>query len=534
MLQSLRQQGLLESTGTFTIDFDRALAQQRGRRLADPFTYVLKLVQWAVASRASRIEVSCSRSAVVVTHDGLLPTSEELSRLLTYTLSDSCEPVRELAVAANTALGLPAREVSVLCTGPGGGRILRLFPGKAPILAGLPALEPTEERPAHRFSRVSVTRSLRWHVLRPPEIAHMRRCVWAPPVLTVNGLSLRDKVHFGRGNLVSRRGEGLELTWRDPEAQVNLQREVPSEHHILEVRYAELDANQDSFWLPPTLSSRLRESSWGSPAASGAGLPQGYALVLGLRAEATRLPQGSPARVTLVRRGVILEELEVPSPLPGVVGVLTADGMQTDLGEFTVLRDTRYEEALGRVGQELENLRRWLAPGPDLTQSLARIVVLEAEEQASSSSWQIIKGESFKLSFPGRRSRTAPHPHLEHRFACWDREYCLFVVRLSRDEMKSMDHRTDFWSYALRRIQAPEASQVKRAGTLTVPADRFGGKRWEQTGSAMLGGRGTVIKIVVDPPGQRLFVLQAQGATGEPLAPTDRDVVRFFKSLTLA
>lgn len=530
MLRTLRQEGLLESTGSFTIDFDRALAQQQGCRLSDPSAFVLKLVQWAVASRASRIEVNCSRSAVSVTHDGTQPTSEELARLLTYTLSDSPEPVRELAVAVNTALGLPSRDVTVLCTGPGGGRLLRLFPGKPPALSGLPALDRTTQR----FSRVVVQRSLRWHLLRPPEPALvLRRCAWAPAVLTVNGQSVRDGVRFGGLNLASRRGGGLKLCWRDPEAEVLLMREVTPEHHVLELRYYEMDPGQDSFWLPPTQASRLRDGSWGSPAASAAGLPQGYALALGLRAESGRLPPDSPARLTLVWRGVTLEQLELPSPLPGVVGVLTATGMQTDLSEFSVVRNARYEEALARVGQELEGLARWLSPGQDLPQSLARIVVLEAEGQARTDSWQIVKGEEFKLSFPGRRARTAPHPHLEHRFSHHEREYCLFVVRLARDELQSMDHRTDFWTYAMKRIQAQEGTQVKRAGTVTVPADRFGGKRWEQTGAVTLSGRRTVVKIVVDPPRQRLFVLQAQGAAGASLAPTDRDVVRFFKSLTL-
>lgn len=499
LLQSMRSEGLLESTGSFTVDFDRALAQQRGRRLAHPSFFVLKLVQWAVASQASRIEVACSRGSVSVQHDGLLPTVEELSRLLSYTLSNSNEPVRELAVAINTAMGLPA-EVSLLCTGPIGGRLLNLIPGKPPRLLGLPPA-------TYRVSRVCVKRSLAWNVFKAPELSLVQeRCRWTPALVLLNGKSLADHGRFGTDRTV------------DPE------------HHVLELRYHQSAQGQDRFFLLPSSATLIRESFWdpGAPQAQETG-SAGYALALALRSGAAEAT-GREVSLRVVYRGVELERLVLPSPLPGVVGILSASDLRLDLSEFTVVQDEKLKRVAERIEQELARLERLLSSsGETISQSISRILTRERGKESGDAPWHPVRAPDgrYRLSFPGHPLPTRPRSDERHRFGHGNREYCMLVVHFDDGEVRQLE-RLDLWIYSLERLKLPVSSVVEKS-----PLTRMArGERFTQTCTLRLQDHNLVLKLVLELSERRILVLQARSTGENPIDRSDPEVRKFFESLT--
>ncbi len=539
MLQELRGKGLLESTGSFTVDFDRALLHQRARRLADPSFFVLKLVQWAVASQATRIEVTCSRRSVVLQHDGLLPTSEELARLLSYATSASCEPIRELAVGVNAALGLPAK-VSVLATGSNGGRLMNLSPTAPPELLGLPS---TGDSSGVRISRVSVRRSLPWHVLKGPEARLVeQRCRWAPATLVVDGKPVPRHGWFGSpSNPARSKVPRISLGWHDVKHNQRFCHSVPIDHHVLELRFHQLALNRDRFWLLPSCATQEREGFWDSCSAQAeSSLFPGYALALALPANAPEQDEGK-AVLHLVWRGVILQEVELDSPLAGVVGILSAQDMTFDLSEFSVVRDQAYARIMDRVCSELASLRHWLSPSRGrVTDAIARVVEFEYRKNPHKfepagdgrTTWRRVSApdEWFQVDFPGQPQPTLARSDVLYRFAHREREFNLALFRLEEKELRVID-RVDLWAFTLDKLRLPVGSLVEKGALRTIRTDKLGGIRCEQVCVLRLSSASIVLKSVVDSRRLRLVVLQVQAGPGQTLERKETEVEQFFVSL---
>ncbi|MBT9589218.1 hypothetical protein IV102_38170 [bacterium] len=117
LLKELTEEGQLQSTGRFTVDLSRAKEKLAQYQFQDPFCYILKLVQAAVAARADGFILQSGTTELVATLVGASFTPHELENLLYYLLQDAGTEVtasaalRHLAVAVNAAVGTRASEI---------------------------------------------------------------------------------------------------------------------------------------------------------------------------------------------------------------------------------------------------------------------------------------------------------------------------------------------------------------------------------------------------------------------------------------
>jgi hypothetical protein len=102
-LQRLLNQTQEPGAERFTLDLAHALEKNSGYRLANPRNYILKMIQWAVASDATSVKIFTDRTEIRVEHDGRPLTRSKASRLR---LLDGDPETRDLAMGLQTALGL--------------------------------------------------------------------------------------------------------------------------------------------------------------------------------------------------------------------------------------------------------------------------------------------------------------------------------------------------------------------------------------------------------------------------------------------
>jgi len=159
LLESAAQPG----EAHFTLDPRRAREQLAQHALHDPYTYVLKLVQWAVTSEARSIDVTIAGDRLEFSHDG--PQPEPLGPEAHLHKGNF-----DLALALATVERLHAR-VS--------------YDGPAIVIEGV--------KPSFRLQNLAAVQlgAGWWQRLKTwlrPEAALLRlRCVYCPAALSVNG-----------------------------------------------------------------------------------------------------------------------------------------------------------------------------------------------------------------------------------------------------------------------------------------------------------------------------------------------------------
>ncbi len=118
LLAELTQEGELQSSGRFTLDLNKAKEKLAQFQLANPYCYVLKLVQAAVAGGATHFALRSGSTEVKVNMRGLSFSALQLENVL-YCLLGEDAPIpvtpalRHLAVAINASVGTRASRLSV-------------------------------------------------------------------------------------------------------------------------------------------------------------------------------------------------------------------------------------------------------------------------------------------------------------------------------------------------------------------------------------------------------------------------------------
>lgn len=107
LLDEIRQGGVLDSVGGFTLDRFSAARKLARTQFPSPYHYALKLVQWAVASHARNVRVTVWPNSVEVSHDGV-PVGDKLTDLVRYALESPIGPDRRLVHLASAILGSQA------------------------------------------------------------------------------------------------------------------------------------------------------------------------------------------------------------------------------------------------------------------------------------------------------------------------------------------------------------------------------------------------------------------------------------------
>lgn len=108
VLDRLRGEGELSSEGVFTVDLTKALPKLEKFQLPEPHFGLLKVIQSAVVSNATRINTSFSSGAIRIEHNGIAPHPSELREILSYLMSPDFpthqRALRDLAIGVNTTL----------------------------------------------------------------------------------------------------------------------------------------------------------------------------------------------------------------------------------------------------------------------------------------------------------------------------------------------------------------------------------------------------------------------------------------------
>jgi len=349
LLGSLEEKGRKDSSGVFTVDVRKLLPKLADYQLARPEQYVLKILQAAVTSGATRVEVRCYGHFVEVDFDGSGLARPELESLFGYVFEDQPKSrhIRHLAIGVTSALAHQARWVQVESRG-----VKRCWS----MLELDSRTKVRRSRLKRGLTRVTLARSVEttithwWEFLSrkdiyqmltggeqamlPEQIALLQGCRHCPVRLRVNGKRM-DRPSFGPPPMQGT-GRLLQLIGVNTE-------DVYHPEHLVAERH--LFAGQPAAfrWPPGTYAYRFDRQDTGRHAA---GLPAGVTCpaLLGIR-----FSLGWPSVFHYYHAGVLVESLRVETPVPGLVAIVSADDLEVDLSQFG-LRDT----------ERLRQRNRWL------------------------------------------------------------------------------------------------------------------------------------------------------------------------------
>lgn len=358
LLKELQGDAALESTGAFTLDLKEAAPKLSQFQLSDPFQYVLKLVQAAVAGDATAMEVRTGTADVQVTLHGVGFSGTQLSNLLYYLLQDDQARVppalRHLAIAVNSAVATRASEIT-----------LRSFDGQEATQVRWRRSDQVRSEWKPRKPVVQTSFSMKrvlsdsWKELAAKinqrDVLSMARggregmdneqaliydeCSFCPVPITLNG-QLLSGYELGvppvSSGLFSSATRALAQVFRIHMA------ENPKRHLFELYRPAE----EGRLGLaPPSLTHCQNRVGFAGDLSSG----ETFARILVLTAD---FSERRRVRVVPVQDGVLLRSGELIWDGPGGVFYLTADDFGKDLTSFRLVEGAVTDRRLHQVGVE--------------------------------------------------------------------------------------------------------------------------------------------------------------------------------------
>jgi hypothetical protein len=356
LLSGLKQGGLLDSKGEFSLDFGRAMQQLGLQTLPDPRMYVLRLVQSAVAGGATQIRVQSSTRGLQFYSAGVDISVEHLRNLGSYLLADRGSPTtRYLAQGLHSALALDPLQIRLFTWNGSSGVNLRLQGNESD-------LQELHESPF--VSRedlgtcVVVMHRPTWFFRRAPELEWLRkRCGVGPVDLLVDGRVLAPA--FGQPReVVGLLPQHLPFHWVTAPSVRYAGRTVRCArgHHIFRAQCLAEAGEPHRFSLPRTHASwiyparRLKEGRWQIGVSEFAFVNTAHKQV-GLLSMALAIRADLPAEGTarFVKDGVMLDPVALKKTGLGVEALAGAGDLKTDLTGFKMVDD----DALQARGREL-------------------------------------------------------------------------------------------------------------------------------------------------------------------------------------
>lgn len=348
LVEDLRAEARLESSGVFTLDPATAEEKLRNFAFLRPEDYLLKFVQAAVARGAERLEIDSGATSMELRWYGPGLEAERLCGLMGYLLSPQAGPefryLRHLAAGLRGSVAVsPDQLLLESGTGPDGFR--RSWRAGRWETVALPGRSET-------FTRVYLRRQSRTILsqwlsrLSAPLFA--RQTPGAEERVLLEGaglipipLKLNDQdfppFRFGVERYPGYQIEQDEFPGesRAPRYVVAAQPQdfvegcLHRKHLLIE------QALEGPGSLPPlgprTASIRLSELEPGQRCQAWLGL------------EAALLPQ---ARVYLVEDGICLDELQLDWGIPGLVAILSVEDLAKDLTGFQMVQNEAYEQKM--------------------------------------------------------------------------------------------------------------------------------------------------------------------------------------------
>lgn len=232
-LQSLRQDGSLDSAGTFTLNQAQALEKLKHHQIANPAEFSAGLVASAVACGAEWIALEAPLAGFRLEHNGASIPHDHLlclfSSLLVSGPEPALAPVQELAYGMNALLGLSPRRVRVTCSSPEELTVLELSPQQLVVKKS----EPFETYGGVRRTTVEVEGLWKGvHLVRRglgqrPEVDVLReRCGFAAVPISCEGQPLIFRNDLSEAVCVARLGNPPPLPGDWPAPLVALESDV--------------------------------------------------------------------------------------------------------------------------------------------------------------------------------------------------------------------------------------------------------------------------------------------------------------------
>lgn len=328
-LDSERQLGQLDSSGTFTLDAHRSRLKLAQFQLAKRSYWVLKLVQAAVAAGAGKVEITLGRDVDWVR---FVPTQTcELDQLIAHLQ----QPEGRAGWLGDFATGINAilsqRPRAVLVGSPEWN--LRLADGHLQVF---PSTSPAPGWTVAVRSRGGVMGWVAGDSRRRAEMAEAitTRCCYCPvPIVLDHRVVLRGELNPDWGTHPrGRRGQELS--------------------RLFYLAQAHLGPGKGLARLRPTaampdggIGVRHCDSLYFREAASD--LCAFLAVPLGLR---------GPGRVDFVQSGVIVDRHHLDLGVEGAQAVVEAPQLSVDLSHFQLVENPAYQALLARLREEVRLL----------------------------------------------------------------------------------------------------------------------------------------------------------------------------------
>lgn len=373
VLDALRSEGELNSSGVFTVDLTRALPKLEKFQLPKPHFGLLKLVQSAVVFGATRLKASFDASEIRIEHNGEVPNSQELRGILNFLMAPDLpthqRALRDLAIGINTTLARGARWVEV-----------RVRDGNEWVSQRWLSRQDSEQTVVEHRGSEDMTFSFVMRRTTGQSASH----VWKTANKDVMGMFRGDRgtldedaqvifdrcrhagisIEIGRHQLPdSSFGKRISRRWSP------FSHRFHQAGNLVDIAFASDQASPHLLTPPSQCTAALRYVVSGTLEGGryqATGRPKivsdfssvrrrCFAMV-GIRPSAT-----VPCSVTLVKDGVDLTTLSPETVPKGVKVLLCAEGLKLDLSHFRLIQ-----------GPEIQERTRWL--GDALGRSLTEIL----------------------------------------------------------------------------------------------------------------------------------------------------------------
>lgn len=317
LLEEARRAGTVESAGTFTLDFQAAVAKLRGFQLENQYHYVNRLVRAAALAGAGEVEITTDSSKTRVWFPALACEPQNLSRLFEDLFQSQRPAARELATAVNLAIALNPQQIEVQAD----GKVFTLKNGVGDLYDVPGARKGTTFQLTRKLA--SQLSQLGTHT--PEYLAIVKRFRYCPLALRINGERLKGYERWGAPREPSV-FSGDTVTIRP--GFWSLGQRFFARHHALEARYFHPEAEANCIYLGPSRATRLLGED-----------QRPCFLAFGLRVD----PKAESA-ACFVHHGEIVQRFPVKLPLTGVDMAISAYGLQLDLSGEQLLQDAAFEE----------------------------------------------------------------------------------------------------------------------------------------------------------------------------------------------
>jgi hypothetical protein len=360
LIADLSDDGVLESSGSFTLDPEKAEEKLRNFALPSPHDYILKIIQCAVASGSPVIRIKSQPGKLEITFTGEPIVSSDLTGLMGHLLQQETVPrfrrFRHLAAGMRGAMAVSPKAISF--EGFDGQTGFRRIWDKEGWRQEV--LSNETGQPFHRFTlsrSLSQTLSSAGEELKSvfqpegedyttEELRIVKACLYSPAQIFLDGKPLAQ-ASFGTA-----RYPGYEIS-KDPNpgesrpphyigTALLVDGLMDGDHHLVEACYP----------AEGVLGSLLNPSSEATiRLETQPGTEQRCTAWLAISAKF------APPELTYVEDGVTLCTTAPGISCPGFRGVISAETLNKDLTGFQLVKDRTFQEHTTWIWGQIHKLR---------------------------------------------------------------------------------------------------------------------------------------------------------------------------------